>query len=848
MQDKKKMLVIDGNSILNRAFYGVKPLTTRDGRPTGAIFGFVNIIMKAYESVKPDALGIAFDLHAPTFRHKEYSEYKAGRHATPPDLLAQFEPSKEIASALGFHILSLEGYEADDILGTCAKGADDGDYECYILTGDRDSLQLISDNTFVLLAKNNETQPYTKEVFAQNYAGLSPEKLIELKALMGDSSDNIPGVPGIGEKTALKLICEYGSIDNLYSEGTIENSDMSAKMKEKLLLGKESAYLSRFLGEIYCKVPLPLSFADLEKKEQDTQKLYELFSDLELSVFVERFCKDTKTERAEKFEDYEKIEALSQAEITSEILFVYPDTMGDFIYLDCGKKYLLPKNAENLKALFGGIYKTVLYDSKATAHELLQEGTELQGCIFDIKLAAYLCDPSAKNEPEELSGFAKNGVADDNDEISKGFSLLLSMPYLYDYFSQLLKTNKSEKLYYETEMPLAVVLAKMETEGMALDKEGLASYNEVLSERIEQRKENIYALAGQSFNINSPKQLGQVLFETLGLPTMKKTKSGYSTDAETLEHLRAYHPIVNEILDFRAVTKLKSTYGDGLLEALGADGRLHTSFKHAYTQTGRLSSAEPNLQNIPIKTAEGREIRKFFVARNSDYCLIDADYSQIELRILAALSGDETMINAFRNGDDIHAITASQVFGVPLSLITPEMRKSAKAVNFGIVYGISDFSLAGDIGVTKKEAASYIEGYFAKYPKVKAYLDTLCEDAGRDGYVSTHFGRRRYIPELANTKKTIQALGRRYAMNTPIQGTAADIIKIAMVNTDKALCKSGLDAKLILQVHDELIVECKKSDAERAGEILRREMENAASVGVPLSVDLHIADTWFDAH
>lgn len=848
MQGKKKMLVIDGNSILNRAFYGVKPLTTRDGRPTGAIFGFVNIIMKACDSIKPDALGIAFDLHAPTFRHKEYAEYKAGRHATPPDLLLQFEPSKEIASALGFHILSLEGYEADDILGTCAKNADDGDYECYILTGDRDSLQLISDNTFVLLAKNNETQLYTKEVFAQNYAGLAPEKLIELKALMGDSSDNIPGVPGIGEKTALKLICEYGSIDNLYSEGTIESSDMSPKMKEKLLLGKESAYLSRFLGKIFCQVPIPLSFSELEKKERDTQKLYELFTDLELSVFIDRFCKDTRPEKAEKFEDYEKIENLSQAEISSEPLFVYPDFEGSSIFLDCGKKYLLPKTSDNLKSVFDGKYKTVLYDSKAVAYELLKLGAELNGCVFDIRLAAYLCDPSAKNEPADLSGLAKKEVSAESDEISNGFSLLLSMPYLYEYFSQLLKTNKSEKLYYETEMPLAIVLSKMEIEGMALDKDGLAAYNKVLSERIEQRKENIYALAGQSFNINSPKQLGQVLFEALGLPVMKKTKSGYSTDAETLEHLRAFHPIINEILDFRAVTKLKSTYGDGLLESLGQDGRLHTSFKHAFTQTGRLSSAEPNLQNIPIKTAEGREIRKYFVAKNSDYCLIDADYSQIELRILAALSGDETMINAFRNGDDIHAITASQVFGVPLSQVTPEMRKSAKAVNFGIVYGISDFSLAGDIGVTKKEAASYIEGYFAKYPKVKAFLDALCENASRDGYVSTHFGRRRYIPELANTKKTVQALGRRYAMNTPIQGTAADIIKIAMVNTDKALTESGLDARLILQVHDELIVECKKSDAQEAGEILRREMENAASVGVPLSVDLHIADSWYDAH
>ncbi len=851
MQDKKKILVIDGNSILNRAFYGVKPLSTRDGRPTNAIFGFVNIIMKSVESLCPDGVGVAFDLRAPTFRHKKYSLYKANRHGMPEDLAAQLQPVKDISESLGFHVLSLEGYEADDILGTASKLADENGYECYILTGDRDSLQLISDNSFVLLATNAETILYDKAKFAESYGGLTPDKLIDLKALMGDSSDNIPGIPGVGEKTALKLIDEYGSLDGLYENYT--DSSLSAKMKEKITDGKDSAYLSFELATIFREVPLDLGYEALKRRDIDKMKLYEIFSDLELRGFITRFGLDGTSEgnnvpadTEKKFTDYECADSIDINEDT--ILYVHPDFSEDKLYADNGKKYIVPASVQNLKAIFEGCAKCVLYDSKAVASELLARDIRLKNCIFDLKLAAYICDPSAKNEPENLSGLAKSESADRNDKIQNNFALLLAMPYLYDYFAKLLVEYKSEKLYYETELPLAITLAKMEKEGMALDAEGLRRYNIELEARIEKRKANIYELAGCEFNINSPKQLGEVLFERIGLPGMKKTKSGFSTDADTLEHLRPYHGIINEILDYRTVSKLKSTYGDGLLAALSSDGRLHTNFKHAYTQTGRLSSAEPNLQNIPIKTPEGRELRKFFVASGKDYCLIDADYSQIELRILAALSGDKTMVDTFLEGGDIHATTASQVFGVAKEDVTPEMRKSAKAVNFGIVYGISDFSLAGDIGVTRKEAAAYIDGYFAKYPGVKRYLDELCENAASDGYVTTLYGRRRNIPELQSPKKTLQALGKRLAMNTPIQGTAADIIKMAMVKTEKALAESGLCARLILQVHDELIVEAKREDAEKAAELLRTCMESAVSMAVPLSVEVNIADSWFDAH
>lgn len=851
MENNKKLLIIDGNSIINRAFYGVKPLSTADGRPTNAIFGFVNIIMKAVETVLPSAVGIAFDLRSPTFRHKKYPLYKANRHGMPEELAAQLEPVKNISEKLGFHVLSLEGYEADDILGTCAKIADSENYKCFILTGDRDSLQLISENSVVLLATNSETVFYDKKKFLENYCGLEPKKLVELKALMGDDSDNIPGISGIGEKTALKLICEYGSVDGLYEN--YQNSSLSAKMKEKIALGKESAYLSRELAEIFRDVPLPLDHDSLLRREIDKSGLFEIFSDLELKGFITRFDlrseKSVQNDEGIKSETAKNVIYADSAPIKNgQTVYVHPDFSGGKLFIDNGEKYIVPADESNLRLVFGKECSCVLYDSKAVAYELAAFGLKLENCVFDLKLAAYLCDPAAKNEPENLSGLAKSESPDKTDAVQTNLAYLSAMPYLHEYFSKLLHENKCEDLYYKTELPLALTLSAMERRGMALDADGLKNYSRELDARIERRRANIYSLAECEFNINSPKQLGEVLFEKLGLPGIKKTKSGFSTDADTLERLRPYHPIINEILDYRTVAKLKSTYGDGLLAAVSSDGRLHTSFKHAFTQTGRLSSAEPNLQNIPIKTPEGRELRKFFTAKNEDYCLIDADYSQIELRILAALSEDENMVDTFKNGGDIHTATAAQVFGVLPENVTAEMRKSAKAVNFGIVYGISDFSLAGDIGVSKKEAAAYIDGYFAKYPGVKRYLDELCDIAADNGYVTTLFGRRRYIPELKSPKKTLQALGKRLAMNTPIQGTAADIIKMAMVKTENSLANSNFDAKLILQVHDELIVECKKSDSGEVAKLLRDCMENAVSLCVPLCVEVNVGETWFDAH
>ncbi len=845
MAEKKKMLVVDGNSVLNRAFYGVKPLSTRDGRPTGAIFGFVNILMKAVSQLSPDSVAVAFDLHAPTFRHKKYPEYKAGRHETPEDLLIQMPIAKQVCEKFGYSVVSLEGYEADDIIGTCAAGSGE-EYDCYILTGDRDCLQLISDTSFVMLLTNNETILFDKARFAEKYSGLTPEKLVDLKALMGDSSDNIPGVAGIGEKGALKLICEYGSLDGLYE--SFEDSALSEKMKEKIRAGRDSAYMSYDLAAIFCDVPLDLSLSAQGLRARDNGGLYELFSELELFSFIERFSLAPKREEETDVpcERVDYCESDTLPPLSGEV-FAHPDFSEKKLYITVnGKSYLLPASRENISALFS--YKhVVLYDSKPVYREMIAENIDFSPAAFDIKLAAYLCDPSAKNEPENLSGLAKKATLPES-EIEKKFLLLSAMPYLYEYFSKTLAALGVLSLYYDAELPLALVLARMENEGVALDAAGLAEYNKVLAARIMLRQKNIYALAGTEFNINSPKQLSEVLYVRLGLPAVKKTKSGYSTDAETLEKLRSYHPIINEILDFRTVSKLKSTYGDGLLSALSPDGRLRTSFKNAYTQTGRLSSAEPNLQNIPIKTEEGRELRRFFVAKNDEYCLVDADYSQIELRILASLSGDELMCRTFREGGDIHTATAAQVFGVSPEEVTPLMRKSAKAVNFGIVYGISDFSLAGDIGVTKKEAASYIEGYFSKYSGVKSYLDRVCDRAADDGYATTLFGRRRYIPELSSTKKTVVAQGKRLAMNSPIQGTAADIIKLAMVKTEAALRESGFSAKLILQVHDELLVEAKKRDADRVCALLRECMENAGALSVPLTVDVKVGDSWYDAH
>ena len=866
MSERKKLLIIDGNSILNRAFYGVRPMTTRDGRPTNAIFGFINMILKPLESLCPDAAGIAFDLPAPTFRHKKCDFYKANRKGMPEELASQLDGAKEAAKALGLHVLSLEGFEADDILGTAAKHANcdtENDYDCYIMTGDRDSFQLVDEKSYVLLCTNNDTVFYDKAKIAESYCGLVPSQLIDLKALMGDSSDNIPGVAGIGEKTAVKLICEFSSLDGLYEN--YESSSLSKGIKEKLAKDREMAYTSRFLAEICREVPLPLSFSDLKYGGIDKAALYELLSSYELKSIIKRldlenlqnadsaksapsFFDEDEAE-TEKFEDYTECE--NCPELLGEVC-VLPDAQEGRLYLDCdGKMYILPLNGKNLSDLCEKSNEgMIIYDSKEFYRLLLTHGICTDTKIFDVMLADYVVSPSAKGGVEDiLAGKSTRGF-DLSDPVQKKLLCTRLLRDAKKTLSEKIEKDGLSHICYDIEFPLAKTLALTEHEGFLLDRKGIADYGEILDARLNERIKNIYALSDCEFNVNSPKQLGEVLYEKLSLPTFKKTKSGFSTDAETLEKLRPYHPIINEILDYRVVSKLKSTYVEGLLKVCTDESpRVHTTFKQALTMTGRLSSVEPNLQNIPIKQAEGRELRKFFVAPEGRM-LVDADYSQIELRILAALSGDETMCRTFLEGVDIHTMTASQVFGVPTDAVTPEMRKSAKAVNFGIVYGISDFSLAGDIGTTRKQAGEYIDRYFAKYPGIREYLDASIEFAEKNGYVTTMFGRRRYIPELSAKNKVMQAFGKRVAMNSPIQGTAADIIKLAMIRTEKALADENLCAKLILQVHDELIVECPENETEKVCEILRREMESCVgdSFPIPLEVSLASGKTWFDAH
>lgn len=866
MSDNRILLAVDGNSILNRAFYGVKPLTSPDGRPTNAVYGFFNIILKVIDSLSPSAVAVAFDLKAPTFRHEKCDYYKANRHGMPDDLAAQLEPTKEIIRAMGYKIEEIEGYEADDILGTCAENAAKEGHLCYILTGDRDSFQLVSENCTVLLVGNNDTVTYTPEKIRETY-GVEPKQMIEVKALMGDSSDNIPGVPGIGEKTALKLITAYGSLDGVY-ENYENAADIAKGVKAKLEAGRDSAYESRFLAEICTKVPLDIDFESLKSETPDNDKLYSIFTSLGLKSLIKRTgistaqkeaqaAKSAKSATASFFDENDGT-TINTAAAVETVNGISPCADGEKLYVHIsadgkiftangkdGAVYECEATDENIKSVFGGGKSVCSFSVKDTELFLMKHGaecTEVAKNGTDLMLMSYVADPADKNDADSLClRFDSNAEPDDAEKCR-------AMPAIEKKLAEKLSDMGGTKLYTEIELPLADVLAKMEYRGVKLDTDGLKKYGDKIDARLAERQRNIYELSETEFNINSPKQLGDVLFVKLGLPGIKKTKSGFSTDAETLERLRSLHPVINEILDYRLVSKLRSTYVEGLLDAVGDDGRLHTNFKQAFTLTGRLSSAEPNLQNIPIRKPEGRELRRFFVPEDSDHVLIDADYSQIELRLLAAISGDKTMTDAFIKGIDIHSVTASQVFGVPLELVTPELRKKAKAVNFGIVYGISDYSLAGDIGTTVKEAGRYIDSYFEKYSAVKEYLDSTVEKAERDGYVTTLYGRRRYIPELSAQKKPLRAFGKRVAMNTPIQGTAADIIKIAMVRTEKALDEANIDAKLILQVHDELLVEASKKDAARAAEILKHEMESAASLTVPLSAELEIGDTWYDAH
>ena len=836
-----KMLVIDGNSILNRAFYGVHPLTTKDGFPTNALYGVVNMIKKQIDQTGADGLAVAFDLKAPTFRHKLYDAYKAGRRPMPEELAQQLPVAKELLAAMGFHVLEEEGYEADDILGTVSAMCERQGVPCYLMTGDRDALQLISDTTHILLATNTETVDTDRAAFREKY-GVEPEQFVDVKALMGDSSDNIPGVPGIGEKTALKLIASYGSLDGVYA--ALPGAKETPSVLRKLTEGKESAYRSQTLARIFREVPLGVELGDLTANAPDRDRLRELFLRLEFSGFLKRFGLD----RQEAAQASAAVIVTDTDAATLSAALAGPDPIaldsdGGRLFLSAGGETvwrLAVPLADLVPALAG---KTVIcYDSK-TLYKQSETAALRELNVRDLMLAGYLANSSkgSYDLPMLVQDYLGMLLPADAPRIA------VFLP-LWEKLSENLAASGQTGLLTDIEGPLALVLADMESAGFRIDRAGIAAYGDQLGTLAAGLENQIYMLAGvPEFNINSPKQLGDILFETLKLPHGKKTRTGYSTNAEILEKLRPYHPIVEAVLDYRQLTKLKSTYTEGLLKVADANGRVHTTFRQTGTATGRLSSTEPNLQNIPVRTELGRELRRYFLPENRDFVIVDADYSQIELRLLAAVSGDENLCEAFREGADIHTSTAAAVFGVPRDAVTPEMRKKAKAVNFGIMYGIGAFSLADDIGVWRQEAQAFINRYLGQFPGIDEYLKRTIAEAYENGYVTTLFGRRRYIAELSGKNKVQQKFGERVAMNSPIQGTAADLIKIAMIRVHRRLKQEGLNARLILQVHDELLIEAHRSCADRAEAILREEMESAAKLPVPLTVEIHSGDTWYDA-
>ena len=838
-----KLLAIDGNSLINRAFYGIKLLSTKDGKYTNAVYGFINILFKLIDSEHPDGVAVAFDIKKPTFRHEKYDAYKAGRHAMPDELREQFPLVKEWLTLAGYHCIECEGFEADDILGTLAAEAVKSSNECVVATGDRDSLQLVSENTRVLLATTRmgqtEVIDYTPEKVLERY-GVTPKEMIELKALMGDSSDNIPGVAGIGEKTATDLISRFHSIDYIYDN--ILTIDIKDGVRKKLVTDRESAFLSRWLGTICLEAPIEADFEKYRNKEIDKDKLSAFMVELELFKLLSRMNLTPVAPSSEKTENRETFTLCKfEGQGFSAPVDIHISEEGGVLVSE-GKVYPLSK-AELSAVLSSGDYNKRLYGYK----DVCKNFDSVDGVTFDTLLAGYLCNPSSSDYSlsrlaAEYSVNIPSLDGETNDDINDALMLHAVNTALYNMLSE----NGEIKLLEEIEVPLARVLANMEKEGFLADCQGLKEKGEELSVRIAEIEKEIFNLAGCEFNINSPKQLGEILFVKLGLPAKKKTKSGYSTNADVLEALRYDFPIVELVLQYRQLAKLKSTYCDGLLSAVAEDGRIHSTFNQTEARTGRISSLEPNLQNIPVRTEEGKQLRKFFIAKEG-YCLCDADYSQIELRVLASIAEDEAMINAFNSGVDIHTLTASEVFDIPVDMVLPVMRSRAKAVNFGIVYGIGAFSLAKDIGVSRVEADRYIKGYLATYPGVATYMDKVIEKAKADGFVTTAFGRRRYLPELSSSNGMLRAFGERVARNAPIQGTAADIIKIAMIKVYERLQKELPTAKLILQVHDELIVECKKEDCALASKILKEEMESAAELRVKLSADVNYGENWLEA-
>ena len=840
----KKILVIDGNSIINRAFYGIRILTTKGGKYTNAIYGTVNMISKQLEAIKPDYCAVAFDVKHPTFRHEMYEGYKAGRNPTPPELLSQFADAKECLSLMGIKVLELPGWEADDIQGTIAKMAHgEKDTESYILSGDRDLLQLIDDKVTVLLATNSDTLTMKRDEFYAKYA-VEPELFVDMKALMGDSSDNIPGVAGVGEKTAAGLIQNFGKLEDIYEN--IEDKRITKGVREKLLRDEKNAYLSRDLARIDVHAPIDITLEDIAYKGFDKGGLYKKFTELELNSFITKFklepemeelFSDAELEEMPSFTKVEKadVEAIKDKRIALEI-------KDGCTYISFGGSNVVFE--EELDKIAPSFEKKELlcYDAKALWHALDKAGADCSKISFiDLMMYEYVLNPGSGNAglPSLLSMFVDKTVSKDG----------ISTPFMEELEKALLakiKGNGLEKILFEIELPLIGTLASIEKNGFKINPAAILEFGEALGELAESLASRIYMQAGEFFNINSPKQLGTVLYEKMGLVgSKKKGKTGYSTDAQTLEEMRGESPIIDDILEYRHVTKLKSTYTTALTDAADESGRIHTDFKQALTATGRLSSAEPNLQNIPIRTKLGREMRKFFIA-DEGYSLVDADYSQIELRLLAHVSDDYTMKDAFLSGDDIHRKTAAAVFGIPEEYVNDEMRKRAKAVNFGIVYGISGFSLSKDIGTTVSEATKYIKNYLMNYPSIDSYLDEVVKNAERDGYTTTIMGRRRYIPELKSPKAPLKAFGKRVAMNAPIQGSAADIMKVAMINVDRALKEAGLDARIVMQVHDELIVEVRDSEVEECKRLVKEEMEKAVSLSIPLTVDVTSGKNWLE--
>ena len=840
-----KLMILDGNSVINRAFYGVKPLTTREGLYTNAIYGFLNILEKMEKEEQPEAVCVAFDLHGPTFRHLRYDGYKATRHGMPEELAQQMPVMKQVLSAMNIPVYACQGWEADDVIGTVGKICGNNDWECVIVTGDRDSLQLIDEHVKVKLVISRPGQTtatlYDTEKFVEEY-GFEPKKMVDLKALMGDSSDNIPGVAGVGPKTATELLMKFGSLDGVYDH--LDDSSIRPKLREKLEAGKEDAYLSYELATI--KPEAPINFAPIDAVIQPYNKpaLYELFVKLEFVRLIDRYglsgC--TVTEQVQSCVSVcvlERLDILPDQIGNAALYFAQDGSLG--VACNDGVCVLTPLEVQ--MSGVGPFDGVILHDSKATMHILNDLNVAFNSVLFDTALAAYDLNPSQSEYP--VSKLATNFLGVQVDD-SDAAACAVALWNLKSLLQQELDKQGMRQLYEEIELPLCTVLYKMERAGVAIDSQQLSQFGAMLTQRIADCESMIYTYSGEPFNINSPKQLGILLFEQLGLPPVKKTKTGYSTNADVLEKLKDKHPIIPAIMDYRMLTKLNSTYAEGLMKVIEDDGRIRTKFQNLVTATGRLSSAEPNLQNIPVRTDLGAEIRKMFIAKPG-YVLVDADYSQIELRVLAHIANDHAMQKAFMEGADVHTVTASQVFDVAVDKVTSLQRRHAKAVNFGIVYGISEFSLADDIGVSRYEAKAYIDSYLSNYTGVRNYMKQVVENARAIGFTTTMFGRKRYIPELKASNFNIRQGAERIALNTPIQGSAADIIKLAMIRVDQALNRAFPEAQLVLQVHDELIVECPEEIATQVCDLISREMENVAELAVPLEAEAKWGKNWYEA-